>query len=49
LAAVTRLAEERDPLYAEVADLVVDVDERGPDDIAALIAARLAGATGATG
>jgi shikimate kinase len=30
--------DERRPLYAEVADLVVDVDRRGAADIAAAIA-----------
>lgn len=33
--AMAALAERRRPLYEEVADLVVDVDGRDPDDIAA--------------
>lgn len=47
LPALTRLAEERNPLYAEVADIVVDVDERGPADVAGWIAAQLGTASGA--
>jgi shikimate kinase len=34
-------AAERAPLYAEVASLVVDVDDRSPDDVADLILAGL--------
>jgi hypothetical protein len=34
-------AAERAPLYAEIADLTVDVDERSPDEIANLILADL--------
>ncbi len=36
-AGLARLAAEREPLYAEVATQVVDVDGRSPDDIAAAI------------
>lgn len=35
--AMRRLAEVRAPLYAEVADVVVDVDDEPPDAVAALI------------
>ena len=35
--ALTRLAATRDPLYAEVADQVVDVDTGTPDELAAQI------------
>jgi shikimate kinase len=45
LAAATRMAEERDPLYAEVADLVVDVDQRNPAEVADSIAAQLGAAS----
>jgi shikimate kinase len=36
-AALRRLYEGREPLYAEVATLIVDVDDSTPEDIAALI------------
>lgn len=36
-AALRRLAEGRDELFAEVADLTVDVDDRAPADVAAMI------------
>jgi shikimate kinase len=49
LASLAALAEQRDPLYAEVANLVVDVDDRGPAEVAAVVAARLTTATGAPG
>jgi len=39
LAAVTRLGAGREPVYAEVADLVVDVDDQAPDAVADRIAA----------
>jgi shikimate kinase len=48
LASVTQLAEHRDPLYAEVADLVVDVDQRDPAAVAEWIAARLGASSPAT-
>jgi shikimate kinase len=35
------LAAEREPLYAEVATLAVDTDERTPGQVAATVAARL--------
>ena len=38
---ITARALERAPLYADVASLTVDVDERSPDEIADLILARL--------
>lgn len=44
LAAATRMAEERNPLYAELADLVVDVDQRNPAEVAGEIAVRLGAA-----
>lgn len=39
--ALRRLADEREALYAEVADLVVDVDGADPRDLADELAARL--------
>jgi shikimate kinase len=38
---VAARAAERAPLYAEVASLIVDVDERAPDDVAGLVLAGL--------
>jgi len=38
LSAVRRLAADREPRFAEVADLVVDVDTRSPEQTADLIA-----------
>ncbi|MDT4979497.1 MAG: shikimate kinase, partial [Pseudonocardiales bacterium] len=35
------LAEQREPLYREVATLVVDTDRRTPGKVAATVAARL--------
>ena len=40
-AAVRRLYPQREPLYAELADVVVDVDDVGPDQVAGEIAAAL--------
>lgn len=40
-AVLTRLAAVRDPLYAEVATQVVDVDELDPDEVAAAVLAAL--------
>jgi shikimate kinase len=37
VAAMRRLAQDRAPLYAEVADVVVDVADEPPDAVAALI------------
>ena len=34
---LARLAEERAPLYGEVADIVVDVSERSSESVSALI------------
>lgn len=42
LAALTRMAAERDPFYAEVSDLVVDVDERSAGDAASAIVSAVA-------
>jgi len=39
--ALRRLAEGRDPLYADVADVVVDVDELTPEQVAERILAAL--------
>ncbi|MGH9107813.1 MAG: shikimate kinase [Acidimicrobiales bacterium] len=39
---VCRLCAERAPLYQEVADLVVDVDDCSPEDVAAAVLAELA-------
>lgn len=41
-AAITRMAAVREPLYAAVADLVVDVDTEPPDRIAERVLARFA-------
>lgn len=38
---VPQLLEEREPHYLEAADLVIDTDDRTPEDVAALIAERL--------
>ena len=43
LAAVRRLARAREPRFAEVADLVVDVDRRSPREVAHVIVAALGG------
>lgn len=43
-AALTALARERDPLYAEVADVIVDVDDIDPATAAARVAADLGAA-----
>ena len=40
--ALARLAEAREPLYREVADVVVDVDALGPDTVLARVLAALA-------
>ena len=37
-----RLADERAPLYAEVAAEVIDIDELGPDEVAARVVERAA-------
>ncbi|HET7900958.1 MAG TPA: shikimate kinase [Candidatus Nanopelagicales bacterium] len=42
LETLKRLNEGREPLYAAAAHLVVDVDDRTPDDVATLIRAALA-------
>jgi shikimate kinase len=42
------LAAQRNPVYAELADLVVDTDDRTPGQVAAQIAARLHRAAGAS-
>lgn len=42
-ARMVRLVAERRSLYEEVADFVVDVDERSPDEAAAVIASEVAG------
>ena len=44
LATLTRLARERAPLYAEVADAIIDVDSLEPDAVAGKVAALLDGA-----
>ena len=36
--ALRAMAAERDPLYREVADLVVDVERRSPEEIAEMVA-----------
>lgn len=41
-AALAELAAVREPLYAAVADLVVDVDEASPEEVAATVLARRA-------
>jgi shikimate kinase len=38
---ITRTLSRRDPLYAELADIVVDVDDQDPDQLAAVIMAQL--------
>ncbi len=42
LATLQRLNEGREPLYAAAAHLVVDVDERTPDEVAAIVLEALA-------
>jgi shikimate kinase len=44
LAALTRLYDGRAERYAAAASLVVDVDDRTPEDIAALVVAQVTGA-----
>jgi shikimate kinase len=39
---LARLNEERAALYAQVADVVIDVDDLAPDDVAAQVLARVA-------
>jgi hypothetical protein len=49
LAALERLDAVRRPLYAEVADAVVDVDDRPPAGVAAAVAAKVAALCGRGG
>ena len=47
--ALARLAQVREPFYAEVADSVVDVDDLSPDRLAALVLSTLPAGPGTTG
>ena len=46
--AMVRLNEVRAPLYAEIADLVIDVDDLSPKAVAAIILERVVGAQAPT-